>query len=37
MIIVQWDLRKVPIKWLEECGWKYVRHINENWVEMRLG
>lgn len=37
MIIVQWDLRKVPIEWLKARGWVYVRHVNENWVEMRLG
>jgi len=37
VIIVQWDLRKVPMEWLAEHGWQYVRHVNENWVEMRLG
>lgn len=37
MIIVQWDLNKVSMEWLETRGWKYMRHVTENWVEMRLG
>lgn len=37
MIIVQWNLNKVSMEWLEANGWKYVRHITENWIEMSLG
>lgn len=37
MILVQWNLQKVSKEWLEKQGWKYVRNITENWVEMRLG
>lgn len=37
MILVQWDLNKVSLEWLEHQGWRYVRHITENWVEMCLG
>lgn len=36
-MIVQWDLNKVSMEWLESCGWRYVRHITDHWVEMRLG
>ncbi|ADZ82932.1 hypothetical protein Clole_1203 [Cellulosilyticum lentocellum DSM 5427] len=37
MIVVQWDLNKVSKEWLEARGWKYIKHVTENWVEMRLG
>ncbi len=37
MLIVQWDLDKVSMEWLEQSGWKYRRHITSNWVEMQLG
>ena len=37
MLIVQWNLETVSMEWLEEQGWKYVRHITDTWVEMRLG
>lgn len=37
MVIVQWKLEDISIEWLEQRGWRYVRHVTENWVEMRLG
>lgn len=37
MVIVQWNLKKVSRKWLEDQGWRYVRNITEDWVEMSLG
>ncbi len=33
MILVQWDLSKVSLVWLQQD----VRHITGSWVEMRLG
>lgn len=36
-MIVQWDLNKVSMEWLESCGWRYVRNITDHWVEMQLG
>lgn len=37
MILVQWNLEKVSLDWLEQSGWQYVRNITDQWVEMRLG
>ncbi len=37
MILVQWDLSKVSLVWLQQQGWQYVRQITGSWVEMRLG
>ena len=37
MITVQWNLRKISRKQLEDRGWKFIRYIGEEWIEMGLG
>lgn len=37
MIVVQWNIKRTPIKWLEDRGWVFIRQITEEWVEMGLG